>query len=73
MIKGLDEASSWLEEVMTQPPPIEELRESFTKFIESQGRAAGLSKDVIQSYSLANPLGMSADGLYRYWNKYRAG
>ncbi len=73
MDKRLNEASSWLEDVMTYAPPIEELRESFTKFIENQGRAAGLSKNVIQSYSLANPLGMSADGLYRYWNKYRAG
>ena len=73
VLKGLDEASRWLDEVMADAPPIEELREKFTDFIEDQGRGAGLSEDVIQSYRLANPLGMSADGLYRYWKKFRAG
>lgn len=73
LLKSIDEASNWLEKVMVHAPPIEELRESFTNFVEDQGPAAGLSNDVIQSYSLANPLGMSADGLYRYWYKYRAG
>ena len=72
-LKRLDEASRWLEAVMVDSPPIMELRESFINFIEDQGRAVGLSEDVIQSYRLANPLGMSADGLYRYWKKYRVG
>jgi glyoxylase-like metal-dependent hydrolase (beta-lactamase superfamily II) len=71
MLKGLDNASQWLDEVMVDAPSVEDLRELFTNFIENQGRAAGLSEGVIQSYSLANPLGMSADGLYRYWSKYR--
>jgi hypothetical protein len=26
---------------------------------------------VVKAYDLANPLGMSADGLHRYWKKVR--
>lgn len=71
ILKGLGEASRWLDAAMVNSPSIEELRGLFINFIEDQGRAAGLSEDVIQSYRLANPLSMSADGLYRYWKKFR--
>jgi len=27
---------------------------------------------VVKAYELANPPGMSADGLLRYWNKFRS-
>jgi hypothetical protein len=30
-----------------------------------------LSEDAIRAYLLANPPGMSADGLMRYWKKGR--
>ena len=73
VLNGLNAAARWLEDVMPAAPPIEELREMFINSVEDQGRAAGLSEEVIQSYRLANPLGMSADGLYRYWKKFRAG
>ena len=71
--KGLDDAARWLEEVMPADPPVEELRGMFTDWVEEQGRAMGLSEKVYQAYLLANPLGMSADGLLRYWKKFRAG
>jgi glyoxylase-like metal-dependent hydrolase (beta-lactamase superfamily II) len=70
--KALDSVSHWLDEVMPAGPPIEELRQIFTDWMEDQGRAIGLSKDVYDAYTLANPLGMSADGLLRYWRKFRA-
>ena len=68
----LDDASRWLEQVMPADPPLEELRESFVAWMESQGREIGLPADVRHAYLLANPLGMSADGLQRYWRKFRA-
>jgi glyoxylase-like metal-dependent hydrolase (beta-lactamase superfamily II) len=71
--KSLDAASRWLDEVMPSDPPVEELREMFTDWMEEQAREMGLSEDAISSYTLANPLGMSADGLLRYWKKFRAG
>jgi glyoxylase-like metal-dependent hydrolase (beta-lactamase superfamily II) len=73
VLKGLDEAARWLETVMPADPPVDELRGMFTDWMEEQGRAIGLSETVYQAYTLANPLGMSADGLLRYWKKFRAG
>jgi len=71
VLEGLDGAERWLEEAMPAEPPVEELRQLFTDRMEDQGREMGLSEEVIESYRLANPLGMSADGLQRYWKKYR--
>jgi len=73
VLKSLDDAARWLETVMPADPPVEELRGMFTDWMEEQGRAMGLSDTVYQAYTLANPLGMSADGLQRYWKKFRAG
>jgi glyoxylase-like metal-dependent hydrolase (beta-lactamase superfamily II) len=69
--KGLDSASRWLEDVMPAAPPIENLRRSYTQWIMKEGEQVGLDEDVVRAYELANPLGMSADGLLRYWNKVR--
>jgi glyoxylase-like metal-dependent hydrolase (beta-lactamase superfamily II) len=71
--KGLDDAQRWLEEMMSEDPsaPIEALRESFTDWMVSQASEMDLSEDVINAYTLANPPGMSADGLLRYWKKVK--
>lgn len=69
--KGLNSASRWLEETMPSDPPIEELRESFTAWMMAEGKKIGLDEEVVKVYELANPLGMSADGLARYWKKVR--
>lgn len=71
--KGLYDAERWLEKMMSEDPspPIEALRESFTSWMVDQGAAFGLSEDVLAAYGLANPPGMSADGLYRYWRKVK--
>ena len=69
--KGLDSAARWLEHAMSVDPPAEELRQSFTKWMEDEGHAQGLSPEATRAYELANPLGMSADGLSRYWKKVR--
>ena len=69
--KGLDSAARWLEETMPSDPPIEELRERFTAWMAAEGEKMGLDEEVAKAYELANPLGMSADGLQRYWRKVR--
>jgi glyoxylase-like metal-dependent hydrolase (beta-lactamase superfamily II) len=67
--KGLDAAARWLETVMPAEPAIEELRGKFTEWMLKEGQAMGLSEEVMNAYELANPPGMSADGLLRYWRK----
>jgi len=71
--KGLDDAERWLEKTMSEDPtaPIEALRESFTDWMVEQATEMGLSEDVVNAYTVANPPGMSADGLLRYWKKVR--
>ena len=69
--KGLDSAARWLEQVMKSDPSVEELRASFTRWILDEGKSVGLSEEVVNVYELANPIGMSADGLLRYWKKVR--
>jgi glyoxylase-like metal-dependent hydrolase (beta-lactamase superfamily II) len=69
--KDLDAVSRWLDEVMPADPPIEELRQKFSTWMNEQVLASGLSAEVAKVYELANPVGMSADGLQRYWRKIR--
>jgi glyoxylase-like metal-dependent hydrolase (beta-lactamase superfamily II) len=71
--KNLDTVLRWLDVVMPTEPSIEELREIYTVWMKEQAAEAGLSDGVIETYLLANPLDMSADGLLRYWKKFRAG
>jgi glyoxylase-like metal-dependent hydrolase (beta-lactamase superfamily II) len=71
--KGLDDAERWLEKTMSEDPssPIEAMRESFTEWMVEQAVEMGLSEDVVNAFTVANPPGMSADGLLRYWKKVR--
>lgn len=69
--KQLDAAERWLEEIMPSEPSVDELRNKLELWMESQGRVANLSDEAFQAYSLANPIGMSADGMLRYWKKVR--
>jgi glyoxylase-like metal-dependent hydrolase (beta-lactamase superfamily II) len=71
--KGLDDAERWLEQTMSEDPspPIEAMRDSFTEWMLMQATEMGLSEDVLKAYAVANPPGMSADGLLRYWTKVK--
>ena len=71
--KGLDSADRWLEQTMSEDSSIdiEALRQSFTEWMTEEAVQMGLSEDVMDAYTLANPPGMSADGLLRYWRKVK--
>ena len=69
--RNLDASEKWLEETMPANPPVDELRAKFVEWMNEQSRAQNLSEDVVTAYALANPLGMSVDGMVRYWKKAR--
>ena len=69
--RNIDATERWLEKVMPSDPPIEKLRQDFSDWIVAEGEMMNLSADTVRAYGLANPLGMSADGLQRYWKKIR--
>jgi len=61
----------WLEENMRANPDVEELRHRFLDWMHEDDLRLGMSAEAIRLHALANPLGMSADGLFRYWHKVR--
>jgi glyoxylase-like metal-dependent hydrolase (beta-lactamase superfamily II) len=69
--KELDDMVHWMEEVMPTDPSIEALRQLFTERTLADNERLGLNEEVVTAYQLANPPGMSADGLMRYWKKFR--
>lgn len=69
----LNSTEKWLEEIMSADASVDILREKFSLWMEQQSRELGLNDEAIRAYALANPLGMSADGLMRYWKKFKAG
>lgn len=71
VIEAIDETLGWLQGIMRDDPDVEELRRRFVTWCNEEGVRHGLSPEAIRSYDLANPLGMSADGLFRYWHKVR--
>lgn len=71
MEKSLHSAERWMEHALPSEPPIEKLRQSFTEWMMAEAQEMGLDEDVLKAYEVANPLGMSADGLLRYWNRVR--
>ncbi len=67
----LDETMEWMEAVMPSDPPIEQLRERFVAFCRAQALQLGLDEDILYLYEIANPTWMGADGISRYWKKFR--
>ena len=63
---------TWLEGIMPAAPSVDEVRARLEAWMEEQSIEQNLSEDVIRAYVLANPIGMSADGLMRYWKKFRS-
>jgi glyoxylase-like metal-dependent hydrolase (beta-lactamase superfamily II) len=68
---ALDEIETWMEEVMPTRPSPEALREKYASWMDQRSLEAGISPEVIAQYNLAISSEMSADGIYRYWNKVR--
>ncbi len=68
---ALDDVVHWMEEVMPSDPSIEGLRQLFIEKTLAENDKLALSEEVVTAYQLANPPGMSADGLMRYWKKVR--
>ena len=61
----------WMETIMPGDPSIDLLREEYLLWIKSESTAVVMDNQLAKDYDLANPLGMSADGLMRYWKKNR--
>jgi glyoxylase-like metal-dependent hydrolase (beta-lactamase superfamily II) len=71
VLDELDEVEAWMEEKLPQNPTLEDLRQQFIEFEQIRAKKYGVGKTTVEAQQIANPSFMSADGIYRYWNKYR--
>lgn len=69
--RALDEIDAWIENIMPTDPSIEKLRVLITELEHQRVIESGLDDIHEAAQYAANPPFMSADGVYRYWHKYR--
>lgn len=71
LYRSIDRYEKWMEEVMISNPSLDTLRQSFTEWTNESSLLQGVNDEILQKYQFANPTFMSADGIQRYWRKYR--
>jgi glyoxylase-like metal-dependent hydrolase (beta-lactamase superfamily II) len=69
ILDTISRTEAWMTEMMEAEPTLDTLREKFLYWTHQQAELTGIDKTSFASYDKANPPTMSADGLYRYWNK----
>lgn len=71
VLDGLDEVEAWIEEKLPLNPTLEELRQEFDGFEQARAEKYHVEKTFIETQQIANSSSMSANGILRYWNKFR--
>lgn len=71
MARELDSIEAWMEVIQPQKHIIEDLRQAFSQWSEQRFNQEGIEAPQRLVYEAANPSFMSADGIMRYWRKYR--
>jgi len=72
LARTLDAIENWAEQEMRAAPTPEQFRARFADLIKELARADGYSVSELGAYNVAAGAAMSADGVYRYWKKFRA-
>jgi glyoxylase-like metal-dependent hydrolase (beta-lactamase superfamily II) len=67
----LDEIEGWMESIMPGGQNLNELNEAFLDWSEQRSLNQGITQELLEAYEAANPSWMSAQGLHRYWQKFR--
>ena len=66
----IDAAEEWMQKIMPRDLPIEDLRTEFLSWVRNRSLELGVAEVTLDAFEKANPSGMSADGMKRYWDKY---
>lgn len=69
--QALDEVEAWMLRVMPGDPTPAELEAQFIDWARQRSLRYGVQESVLGPLEAANPSGMSAHGIYRYWHKVR--
>jgi len=70
VLTELDAAEGWMAKVMPRNLSIEKLRNEFITWVKDKSLLLGVQEITLDAFEKANPSGMSADGMKRYWDKY---
>jgi glyoxylase-like metal-dependent hydrolase (beta-lactamase superfamily II) len=70
VLEELDAAEEWMNKTIPLDLPVNELREVFGQWARSRSITLGVNELTLDPFEKANPSGMSADGIKRYWEKY---
>ena len=70
VLSELDVTEQWMAKVMPNNLGIEELRKEFAALTKERSLTLGVKESILNSLEKANPPGMAADGMQRYWDKY---
>lgn len=70
VMQGLDDLEAWMEEVFPFDPSPEEARTKFQAWLA--GQSTDLKNENVAAYEAAIPTSMTADGIMRYWRKFRS-
>ena len=68
--RELDAAEEWMYQTMPLELSISDLRNEFSNWARERSLDQGINQASLDAYEKANPSGMSADGIKRYWDKY---
>ena len=66
----LDIIEEWMDAIMPRGLETDELRSEFLAWVKTRAWELGLAGAAVDALEKANPSGMSADGIKRYWEKY---
>lgn len=72
LLRSLDELEAWMNTTLREDASPEAVRQSYAAWERNRILAAGFSPAWADAYEEANPSAPSADGVLRYWKKYRA-
>jgi glyoxylase-like metal-dependent hydrolase (beta-lactamase superfamily II) len=72
LYEQLEITEQWIYNTMQAKPTSEELSTKLNQWIQTLSHEDGLSQEQIDAYEIVNPSWMSALGIFRYWQKYRA-
>ncbi len=71
VLDELNEVETWIDAIMPLHPSQDDLRLQFIEFERTRAQKYNVEKAIVEAQQIANASFMSADGIFRYWNKYR--
>ena len=70
VLRELDAAEDWMGKTMPLGLSVSDLRKEFTEWSRNKSIDQSVNQVSLDTYEIANPSGISADGIKRYWEKY---